>query len=295
MLDVSAIATLTRLDAWKNLGDEIELVVSQATHDKFSHWLHQLTEQEGQPSGYSYLTEDGQLTIEDSTAEQLQQRRNEIQAIVDTLDHRCSVKDAVGVSELDPRRREQYIAVCGIDAVQSVCIAKATSTQLWTDDLLVASVAELDFGVERLWTQLVCKSLHSENLVDDETYSTITAKLAAWNYISTIWHPQDLVAAGKACDWDVEAWPLKQCIQLIDTCPLPLSKRARLAMEFFRLLRQSDCIDLRQTSVIRATLNSVGNRGAVEWMLQHVDECFPLDHGSAEFVRIHLQYWLRHG
>ena len=86
-------------------------------------------------------------------------------------------------------------------------------------------IAEHEFGVKRIWSQLAFKVFGRVDAAEDVACSRITAKLAAWNYISTIWNPHDVISSGELCDWDVRAWPLKQCLKLIGTCPLSLPKK----------------------------------------------------------------------
>lgn len=292
VLDVSAIVTISQLDAWSKLSREWEYIVSQGTSDLIAGWLHQ-TETGTQPAMYSYLSDDGRMVLQDVTQEQLDKNHDDIQAIVIEVSALSAVKSSIAVAKLDPKRRELYVQFLGIPTLESMSIAKDEDALLWTDDLFVGLIAETDFGVKRVWTQLVFKVLESEKQVDGNTYNEITAKLAAWNYITTVFNPQDVIAAGRMCDWDVQQWPLRQCIRLIGTCPLPPLDKARLAIEVLRLLRQSACIELRQSPVVQAVLDSVGDARAVRWMLQRLDRFFPIDIHSAQFLGFELRYWLR--
>lgn len=293
VLELSAIVTISRLNAWDHLDRDLEYFVSRATSNTIGEWVHELTEQEGQPSAYSYLGDGGQMLLQDVTPEHLEHERNEVRSIAAKVDALCSVKDSVAIAGLKPKQRKQYLEVCGLHSLESVSVAKDEGALLWTDDLFVAVIGELDFGSKRIWTQLAFKTLEHAARLDSNVYSEMTARLSAWNYISTIWHAQDLIAAGNLCGWDTNAWPLKQCIQLIGKCSLPLSKKARLAMEFLRLLRRSNCIALKQSPVIQSVLDSVGSNSAVEWMLQRLDQYFPIDYSSAEFLKVEFLYWLR--
>lgn len=292
VLDVSAIVTISQLDAWSKLDRDWEYIVSQGTSDLLADWLHQ-AKTGAQPAMYSYLSDDGRMVLQDVTQDQLSKKRDDIQAIVAEVGALSVVKSSIAVAKLDPKRREQYIQLCGLHTLESMSIAKDEDALLWTDDLFVGLLAGNDFGVKRVWTQLVFKVLESEKRIDGDTYSEITAKLAAWNYITTVFNPQDVIAAGRLCDWDVQQWPLRQCIRLIGTCPLPLLDKARLAVEVLRLLRQSACIELRQSPIVHAVLDSVGDARAVRWMLRRLDQLFPIDIHSAQFLGFELSYWLR--
>jgi tetratricopeptide (TPR) repeat protein len=292
VLDVSAIVTISQLDAWSKLNREWEYIISQGTSDLIAGWLHQ-TETGAQPAMYSYLSDDGRMVLQDVTQEQLDKKHDDIQTIVTEVSALSAVKSSIAVAKLDPKRRERYVQFLGLHSLESMSIAKDEDALLWTDDLFVGLLAETDFGVKRVWTQLVFKVLENEKRIDVDAYNEITAKLAAWNYITTVFNPQDVIAAGRLCDWDVQQWPLRQCIRLIGTCPLPPLDKARLAIEVLRLLRQSACIELRQSPVVQAVLDSVGDARAVQWMLRRLDRLFPIDIPSAEFLKCELSYWLR--
>ena len=173
---------------------------------------------------------------------------------------RCAMKSSLTLANLDPKRREQYIKMCGLHSLESVSLAREENALLWTDDLFVAMLGDAEFGVRRIWSQLAFKVLEDAQRIASTTYSEITAKLAAWNYNVTIWRPEDVISAGNLCEWDVGRWPLKQCIGLFGKCPLPPLGRAQLTVEFFRLLRRSSCSQLRQSSVVQAALDSLETR-----------------------------------
>ena len=202
------------------------------------------------------------------------------------------MKSSLKLASLDPKRREQYVQLCGSHTLESVSLASEEDALLWTDDYFVQMLAEAEFGVRRIWTQLVFKVLENAQRITSTSYSEITAKLAGWNYSVTVWNAQDVISAGNLCDWDVSRWPLKQGIELVGKCPLPPLGKADCS-ELFRLLRQSDCIELRQSSVVQAVLEALGDVRAVEWILRHLDQSFRVDFISAAFLKVELLYWLR--
>jgi tetratricopeptide (TPR) repeat protein len=293
VLDTSAIITIAELDAWEHLDGQFEFLVSRNTVDLIVEWLHDLERSGGEPTTFAFATEDGRMSFQEVTAEQLRNEQDGVRDIVTRVGSLATVKSSLALAALDPKRREEYIQLFGRGTLEALCLARDEASLLWTDDLVVSLVAEADFGVKRIWTQLAFKVLEGAERVSSEAYSGITAKLAAWNYITTVWNPQDVISAGNLCDWDSNQWPLKQCLRLIGMCPLPLPAKARLAGEFFRLLRQSPCRELKQTSVVQAVLNALGHRNAVEWLLRNLGQFFPIDVASAQFLEPELVYWLR--
>ena len=201
------------------------------------------------------------------------------------------MKSSAAVASLDPKARKQYIAIFGLHALESVSLAREENTVLWTDDLIVALLAQADFGVRRIWTQLAFKIYENTKRIDDGAYGIITAKLTAWNYGVTIWNPRDVIVAGGLCGWDVDEWPLKQCLRQFGQCPLVPAAKVGLALNFFVLLRSSACNPLVHSSVIRAVLDAIGDRRMVRFMLDQLNSM--IDVPTAMFVHPDLLYWLR--
>jgi hypothetical protein len=292
VLDLSAIVTISQLNAWDQLDRHWEYFVSRATSDRINEWLR-LTETGSQPTAYSYFSDDGKMILQDVTQEQLQKEHDGIQTIVTEVGNLTALKTSMELANLDPKRRKLYIQFCGLDAIDSISIAKEENALYWTDDLFLGVIAEADFGLKRIWTQLVFKVLENSKQIDSAIFSEITAKLAAWNYVATVFNPQDVIAAGNICDWDVSQWPFKQSIRLIGETGLSLIDMAKLTIDVFRLLRQSSCVELKQTTVVQAILNSLGNANTVMWLLRHLDQFFPIDFPTAKFLKFELSYWLR--
>ncbi len=292
VLDLSSIVTISRLDAWDLLDRNMEYFVSRTTFDRVGSWLHEL-EREIQPTAYSSISDDGKMILQDVPHEQLERDRSEVREMVRRMTELCTVKDSVALAEMPPKKREQNVMVVGLHSVASMSVARDESALLWTDDQCVAVLAESEFGLKRTWTQAAFKAFERAGRLDPSRYHEITAKLCAWNYNLTVWNPEDIISAGRLCNWDVHAWPLRQCSHLIGRCPISIAGKARLAMDVFRLLRRSDCIELKQSAVVQAILTSLGNAIAVRWMLQQLDRFFTIDFPTAEFLRGQLLYWLR--
>lgn len=290
VLDLSAIVTISRLEAWEQFPAELKFYVSRTTYDEIAEWKREL-ETDTQPSGYSFLTEDGKVKFWTVTEEQIQSDRNEVEGILASVTDRCAIISSLAVSQLSRERREDYADVCGRGTLEALSAAKDNTASFWTDDIFIGIVAEGDFGLQRVWTQLVFGVLKNGGRITAETYSKITIQLAAWNYVNTIWFPEDVIAGGDLSEWDVNKWPLRQSIRLIGQCPIQY--RGRIALDCIRLLRRSSCGELRQSAVIQAILSSVKSVSIVEWMLQNIDREFPIDIPFANFVRWELGYWLR--
>jgi hypothetical protein len=125
-----------------------------------------------------------------------------------------------------------------------------------------------------------------------EDFNLVSAKLASWDYSAIIWSAETIIASGVHAEWAPQKWPFKQCMDLIAKAALPLPAKARIALTCLKLLRQSSCSELRQSPVIQAILDALGDRPAVVWMYNRLDQVFAIDFQSAHFLRPELEYWL---
>jgi hypothetical protein len=174
----------------------------------------------------------------------------------------------------------------------AISLAREENAMLWTDDFFVGSLSEYEFGIKRIWSQLVFKVLECTGIIDSDSYSSITAKLVGWHYVTTVWNPQDIITAGNLCGWDVNMWPLKKCLKELGAASESQLKRAQITLEYFKLLRHSSCNFLLQSSVIQTTLNYLGDPNTVQRILQDLDNFFGIDYPSARFFRFELFFWL---
>ena len=172
-------------------------------------------------------------------------------------------------------------------------VARDHEAVLWSDDVVVGFVGKTDFGVTNVWTQIALRCFANCGLMLLEDFNLATAKLAAWDYMNITWNPETIIAAGIEAKWKTDTWPLSQCLALIETSTLHISVKVHTVAQFLQLLRRSDCIEMNQSAVIQATLNSLGDARAVRWILRRLDHLFGIDIPSAEFVCLELKYWLR--
>ncbi len=293
VLDISAIVTISMLEIWEHLDKTAEYFVSRHALDTIEDWLRKLLESEGQPVQRFGVGENGQMLTFEITSQQLRQEINEVQGIISELRARCKIKTSLAVAALDPKRRDGYRDVLGNESLHALSVAKEENAILWTDDIFVAIVAEVDFGVQRIWTQLAFKRLEKSGGDVSKAVIAVTAKLAAWNYNITFWEPQDFIVAAEIAKWDVNDWPLHQFIRLIRSSVLSLDEKKQFGIAIMQLLRRSSCNEFMQTSVVQAILDAIENIDAVTWMLSKIDGFFRIDFPSASFLKYELNYWLR--
>ncbi|QDT50511.1 hypothetical protein Pan258_45900 [Symmachiella dynata] len=292
VLEISAIVTLTLLDGWGFLNPSKNYLVSQTAKELVDQWLSDASEERANEGGYASVDEDGQLLFQETTEEQREARRLELDTIKEMIETHCECRSSEAVAAIPSDKRDAYEQVAGFHNVESMSLAKDVEGVLWTDDLVLSLIAKTDFGVPTVWTQLGFRCFVDAGHLTIDDFALVSAKLAAWSYTAIVWRAETIIKAGEYAQWDPQRWPLKECIELIAKTPLNLPSRARIALACLKLLRQSGCVELKQSAVIQAILNAVGDRRAVVWMYRQLDHVFMIDFQSAEFLRPELEYWL---
>lgn len=293
VLSISTIITLTLLDGWEHLDSSKRYMVAQSTSELVGKWIHDAkADQTQEGGGVIRLDDANQLVLHETTEEQRQAELEEIRRMRDMIDQHCEVESSAAVADLDPEKRDKYRKLVGLHNVESMSLAKDNDAVLWTDDVVVGYIGTTDFGVPSKWTQLVLRCQVEAGSVSIENFNLVTAKLASWHYGSIIWNPATIIAAGIEAAWNTDAWPLSQCIALIEKSNLPTPAKVGIVVEFLTRLRRSECIEMKQSAVIHAVLNALGSPGAVRWIHGRVDHIFGIDIPSADYVRLTLEYWL---
>jgi tetratricopeptide (TPR) repeat protein len=293
VMDVSALTTLTLLDGWRFLDPKRCYLVSQTTMELIEQWVFAAESGRASEEGYVFVDENGRLRFVETTNEQRAARYALLNNIRDMIEQHCECRSSAAVAELPSKQRRLCEAVAGFHNTEAMSLAKDVGGVFWTDDLVLSSIAKSEFGVTAVWTQLALKCfLESGHLTHDD-FNLVSAKLASWHYESTIWNADMVIKAGEHAQWDPQSWPFKQCIHLFATSPLTNSQKAQMALECLKILRQSSCNELRQSSCIQAILDALGDRNAVVLIYKQLPQAFPVDIRAEAFARIEIEYWLK--
>ena len=290
VLDATSLVTLARLQVLEHVGDSVQCYVSQSTSEQLDDWIAGI--EEDKSAGHLTLDDaDGLVYSEISSAG----RGSRLDKIVDIrrwIDQHCKIQSSSYASTIDLERRELYFEALGRSGFETICLAKDLGVPVWADDLVLRMVAEIDLGVSTLWTQSGLAALKDAGQLSDGIYERSTAKLFGWKYTQTFWSPKTFMAAAEVADWDTKSWPLNR---FLETFSLPIASRkakARTTLQLFRLLRLSDCNDLRQTPIIQSLLDGIGDPKVVQWIGMQLETVFPLDFFSIEFLRAEIAFWL---
>ena len=292
VLDISAIVTISSLNAWDSLDESSEYFASRTTIELLSSWIEELSRAHGGEGGTAYVTDGDQLVIQEVSPEDLRKQIQELETIFENVSKHCKIESSPRAADLLPDRRQIYIDFFGYHSLEAMCLAKDKVAVLWTDDFVVGSMVKFEFNIDRTWSQLQLKISQNLGRVDFGYFDRATAKLLGWKYINTIWNGQTLMCAGDLSAWDADTSPLNQCVQLIGLSQLPLIQKATIALEFFRRLKTASSTPSQDSRIVQVVLDSINSRSAVRWMLTVLARqslgVLGFDHDLA----ICLQIWL---
>lgn len=292
VLSISAIITISMLDAWKSLDLSKHYLISQLTSELLDSWIHEASMETSKESGVLGLDADNRLVFQEKTLEQREQLCAELQAIRREVDARCALASSTAPAELLPEKRKLYGQVVGVHNLDAAGVAKSQNAVLWTDDVIVGFVGS-EFGVTSIWTQLAFRCFADAGSMSMYEFDLVTAKLAAWNYTNVIWTPETIVAAGNYADWDTEVWPFRDSIALISKSPGEFLQRAHSVIEFLKCLRRSNCIEFKQGAVIQTLLNDLNSVELAIVIVNAAHQIFGVDVPTAIFVRQEIALWLK--
>ncbi len=226
VLNITAVVTLTLIEAWSYLDPSKRYIISHATREVVKQWLSALKGECGHEGGHASVTEDGQLIFQEITQEQREANCKEIESIIQMIEKYCECQSSVSLAAIEPQKRDCYERAVGFHNLEAMILARDLNATLWCDDEMLAFLAENDFGVESIWTQLILRRFVDAGRLTIDDYNLMSAKLVSWDYAQTLWNSDIVIRAGEHSEWDPQRWPLKQCIYLIAKASLALPAKA---------------------------------------------------------------------
>ncbi|NQV22738.1 MAG: hypothetical protein HQ518_00080 [Rhodopirellula sp.] len=290
VLDLSALITITNADAWDQLPNDKTYLVSQQTAERIDIWVHEFEETTRHDNGFIAAGEDGRLIWNEPTDEERASRKDVYTKLQEAVAAHCVRRSSLRLSEASTERRKVYEEIVGLHNAEAMAVAADTGAILWTDDVVNGVIGTADFGVSRGWTQLIMRQFVNEEMVSQECYDLLSAKLAAWRYEVIFWNAQTLLAAAKEAEWDANVWPFNQCISYLDSPDNQLPAHASIVYRFLKHVYYSECNVFRSTPIIQATLTALHSAPAVRWMLRRFDN--EIEVGFAHVIRVELELWL---
>jgi transcription elongation GreA/GreB family factor len=259
VVDLIALATLRLLGITRQIltSGSFRFVISPATYTE----LQQLRVKARFSTAHSTLNyEDGQHYMTETTAEQAEKEKSSFEEWMQCIEANTTIMPVPEVAALTPERREVLENVFGRDGLEAVLLALAPGHILWTDDGIFAEAAKTELGVERVWTQAVIEYIANVGLIDRAASNEAYAKLVGFNFQSTHFNGQTMLAAVRISNGSVERFPARQMIRVFgEIFPADKNSAFRLLAEFvFRLFNEPFLPETRCV-VLKAFLDTFPN------------------------------------
>jgi hypothetical protein len=212
VVDAIALLTLALLSQLELLtGWPQKPIVSRGTYDL----ILTLQEQARRHPERAFLTLDatGNLCRADVSREAQQAHADRLDALRQAVEQHCAVTLCPELAELDPTRREQFVEVFGQHGIESMLLASEPGRMLWTDDQILGVIGEKEFGVKRVWTQVLLYSAAESGRIDWETFNSASSTLRAAGYIFTWWTPNVLISVANRVEWNPSAYFLRVLLE----------------------------------------------------------------------------------
>jgi len=270
VIDLTSITTLFLLEQTRVLSAiPRRFVVSSGTLNELKELV--VTMPPAGETGYAGKNDGGYYMVSESASGR-KEKAAVLRALIKTLEEDCRI-------------------ISGID------LAARPGNLLWTDDAVAGAFAIGEFGVKRVWTQIILQWMASTGSVAEKDFYDSAATLFGWGYQFTSMSSKSLVGAGTLAEWNPNRWPFSRCLQSFRSENVDLSALINIAGRFLaELLRVCSIPELRQgvvTTLLDALSSRNGGFPAIHSLAVFVPRLFGLNVlGAAEALSV-FDAWLK--
>ncbi len=234
VVDLTALCTLRLLGLLEVLksSTRFQFVVAERTIIELNQMVAASTVASGDSLTVAF--HEGKHVGYKTTAETRKEMRRGDDDFVRFVETHLKQENALAIAALEPDKRASLHKILGEYGTESVYLAAMPDRILWTDDLIQAQLGAQEFGINRVWTQLLLESLASEGVLSLDDYSRATALLVGMNFLVTLFNADSIVAAFKAANWSREDFPASQFRKVLSEVPEGVF--VRLFLDVIRIL-----------------------------------------------------------
>lgn len=238
------------------------------------------------PSGYFFHTE---------SPEESRAHADRVRSFIQLVLGKCDVHGCPGLAYMDPELREVLADGLGKDVVESMLLARAPDHVLWTEDYLTAEVAAHEFGVCRVWAQLIIEHSYTAGLFSKDLFLESSAKLLGYRFEATLLNHVIIWKAGELAEWDIRRWPLAQALHAFENKGIEVANAAVLAaLTIIGLFNRVSSHELRKdviTEIFDRLLWREGGREAITHLYFALPKLFPHDRFARDEVFEIIRGW----
>jgi hypothetical protein len=158
IVDITALATLRLLGLTKVLSSQkYKFIISQATRITLREML--INAKMFSTRGGTVAFERGRHVMYEHTEESRAQANREDEEFIKFVESVTESRSGVALAAVEASKRAILENLFGQYGAEALVLASDPDHVLWTDDLIQAHVSAQEFGVRRVWTQLLLGTL----------------------------------------------------------------------------------------------------------------------------------------
>ncbi len=208
-------------------------------------------------TGGTISYDDGGPRFTQETAEQKLARQAQDQAFLDRVRQSIEIVPVIELATLEPTKRELLEKMFGQYGAESMMIASISDSILWTDDMIQAQIAASEFGVKRVWTQVVVEQMAQFGQITDGEKDRATAALVGLEYVATSFDCRSLLRAVEMSDGTPWRWPLKQFVEVFRKPNADLQVLLGIFVEFLSNLYREPYLPESRCKIVTAFLEGL--------------------------------------
>jgi hypothetical protein len=238
VVDITALATLRLIGLTKVLNSKrYRFVVPERT------WvtLHEMRSEARvfSTTGGHLRYEHGRHVMSEESAAEKEERNRKDEEFIHLIEATTDIRSGLGLASLEPAKREALENAFGPYGAESIVLASDPEYVLWTDDLVQAQVSAHEYGVRRVWTQVVLGDLADAGLIAADEYHDASARLVGMEFVATQFDAYTLIATARLSEWSFIGPPADRIIKTLADPSADLQGLLRIYAEFVvRLYRE---------------------------------------------------------
>jgi tetratricopeptide (TPR) repeat protein len=295
IVDITALATLRLLGLTKVLSSQrYRFIISQATRTTLREMF--INARMFSTTGGTFTFEHGRHVMYEHTEENRVQASREDEEFIGFVETQTEPRNGAALAAVEASKREALENLFGQYGAESLVLASDPDYVLWTDDLIQAQVSAQEFGVRRVWTQLLLGTLADAGLISFEEYTDASARLIGMEFVTTMFDASCLFAGFRLAGWMSHLPPAAQFVKIFSDPQANVQALFTIFVGFVQKLFQEPIGHSERCSVTRSLLDGLGRRPDGEVLLtslrQYVARVFGVNAvGQTQFEECYDQ-WL---
>jgi tetratricopeptide (TPR) repeat protein len=259
VVDITALATLRLLGLTKVLSSQkYKLIVSQATRTTLREMF--INAKMFSTKGGTFAFEHGRHVMYEHTEESRARVSREDEEFIRFVESDTESRSGVALAAVEASKREVLENLFGQYGAESLVLASDPDYVLWTDDLIQAQVSAQEFGVRRVWTQLLLGTLGDAGLISLEEYTDASARLVGMEFIATMFDASSLFAGFRLAEWVSHAPPAAQFVKIFADPQSNIQALFTIFVGFIQKLFQEPIARSDRCGATRSLLDGLGRR-----------------------------------